>query len=250
MALTKLPQRLTARLGPGHVLTALRWEAALQIRHQIYSGTAMAAVLSLGFITLLPDAIVRERSALVPLVVLVNLQVTTFFFASALVTIDRAQGVIGALLTTPERVSRYLWVRALALSALGTGETAFIVFVAIGPDHEWRWFVAGAGLLSFIYALVGMAIVAKYAEFRSFLRSSPTWVFAFSLPLLGSVHLLPGWLFLWHPVKPALILVEGSTRAVASSAVVYGILAGIVSCSVAFRLAKSRLLALGSPESI
>jgi|SRR5688572_19051956 len=173
-----------------------------------------------------------------------------FFFASALVTIDRAQGVIGALLTTPERVSRYLWVRALALSALGTGETAFIVFVAIGPDHEWRWFVAGAGLLSFIYALVGMAIVATYAEFRSFLRASPTWVFAFSLPLLGSVHLLPGWLFLWHPVKPALILIEGSARAVSSSAVVYGILAGIVSCSVAFRLAKSRLLALGPPEGI
>lgn len=229
------------------VLAALRWETTLQSRHQFYTVTAVVAVVWVGVLRSLPEATRQYPASVVPFFVLVNLQITAFYFAAALMLLERAQGVSAALLTSPLRPGEYLWVKALALTALGAAENTIIVLFVFGPYLNWGWLLLGTGLLAILYVLLGLAVVARHAALNTFLVPSVGWIAAFSLPLLGVLGLVPRWLFMWHPMMPSLVLLEAASGQVSAMLIVYGIAGAGGWCAIAFLWARSRLLRVVAP---
>src|SRR5688572_16362369 len=121
----------------------LRWEARLQRRYMFYAITAVVALVWIVLLRLLPPAVRADPAALLPLFVLTNLQITAFYFAAALVLLERTQGVLAALLVSPLTADEYLWAKVASLTALGLVENLVIVRFVFGSSIHWGWFALG-----------------------------------------------------------------------------------------------------------
>jgi fluoroquinolone transport system permease protein len=231
------------------VATTLRWELVVQGRHHFYSVTAIVAVVWIGLLRLLPDAVLAHPASVIPFFVLANLQITAFYFSAALILLERAQGITAALLTSPLRPGEHLWVKTLSLMALGTAENAVIVLFAFGPAMQWAWLLAGTAFLAALYVLLGVAVVARHTVLNTFLVPSVGWVTLCSLPLLALFGLVPHWLFAWHPMTPPLLLLEAAGRPLSLTVIAAAALGSAAWCAAAFVWARSRLVSVVAPAA-
>jgi len=231
------------------VVAALRWEVTVQARHQFYAVTALVTLVWVVLLRLLPEVVREHPASLVPLFVLVNLQMTAFYFAAALMLLEKGQGVVASLLTSPLRPGEYLWVKALTLALLGAAEHVAIVRLVFGPEQGWGLLLLGASLLSILYVFLGLAVVARHAGINTFLIPSIGWIALFTLPLLGFYELLPRWAFAWHPMMPSLVLLEGSSRPISMALVAYGVLGSAGWCAAAFLWARYQLVHRVAPAA-
>jgi fluoroquinolone transport system permease protein len=191
-----------------------------------------------GLLLLLPDVVRANPAALAPAFLLANLQVTAFYFAAALVLLEKGQGSLTALSVTPLRPREYLAARALALGALGVAEGAAIVALAFGPRLGWPWLVAGTLAAGVVYALLGFVAVAPYDGINRFLMPSVAWLAGLTLPLLGYYDLVPWAALAWHPLMPPLLLLAVAWDAATNAQLVYGVLGTPVAVAGAGLLAR------------
>jgi fluoroquinolone transport system permease protein len=238
-----------SRLRRNRLAAALRWEATLQARHRFYAVTAVVALVWVGLLHLLPPGVRADPAALVPLFVLTNLQITAFYFASALVLLEKGQGIIAAFVTSPLRPGEYLLAKALTLTALGTAENALVVLLVYGTALAWEWLLLGTALLGALYVFLGLAVVARHAAINTFLMPSVGWITLFTLPLLGYYGVVPWWVFAWHPMTPALVLLEAGCRPVGEGLLTYGVLGCLGWCGFAFAWAHRRLVRIVAPAA-
>jgi fluoroquinolone transport system permease protein len=224
------------------LLTALRWEATLQARHQFYALTAIVALVWVALLHLLPGAARADPALLVPAFVLTNFQVTAFYFVAALVLLEKGQGVVHALVVTPLRPSEYLLAKALSLAALATAENGLVVLLVFGRGVAWGWLLLGMAAMGVVYALLGLVAVARFAAINTFLMPSAGYLTLLTLPLLGYYGILPWWAFAPHPLMPPLVLVEAACRPVGGAMLGYGVLGSVAWLSLAFAWARRRLL--------
>jgi fluoroquinolone transport system permease protein len=185
------------------IFTGARWELVLQTRHQFYAVTGVVTVVWVALLLLVPVAVRQQPANVVPMFVLANLQITAFYFAAALLLLERTQGVVAALVTSPLRPSEYVAIKVVTLTLLGTAEQIAIVALVFGPDARWWWLLLGTALASTVYVCVGLAVAARHTAINTFLIPSIGWITALSLPLLGFYNLLPRWTLAWHPLSRA-----------------------------------------------
>ncbi len=230
-------------------MAALRWEAALQARHQFYAVTAVVAFVWIGLLRLLPFGAREEPALLVPMFVLTNLQITAFYFAAALMLLEKSQGVVAALVTSPLRPSEYLMVKAATLAILGVAENGLIVLSVFGMELAWGWLLLGTAILGALYVFLALAVVARHTGINTFLIPSLGWITLFSLPLLGYYGVVPWWTFAWHPMMPSLILLEAGCRQLSAALLTYGILGSLGWCGLALLLARQRFIHVVAPAA-
>jgi hypothetical protein len=132
---------------------------------------------------------------------------------------------------------------------LGTAEIAVIVLFVFGLEARWAWLLAGTALLAALYVLLGAAVVARHSALNTFLIPSVGWVTLFSLPALPLFELVPRWLFVWHPMTPAVLLLEASNRSIPSGLLVLATLGSAIWCAAAFFWARSRLVHVLAPAA-
>ena len=221
---------------------AVRWDATLQARHGFYAVTAVVVLVWVGILRLLPPVTRADPAALAPAFVVGNLQVTAFYFATALVFLERSQRALQALLASPLRPGEYLAAKALSLTLLATAENALLLVLVYGFRFEWGWLLLGTAALSGIYVLLGLGIVARYPTFSGFLMPSVVYTFALTLPLLSYYGVVPAWLFAWHPVAPPLALLRAGCEPVSLGVLAYGFLGSAVWLALAAWWARRRLL--------
>lgn len=224
----------TARRIPA----ALRGEALVQGRHGFYAVTAVVVGVWVGVLRLLPDAVRATPAALAPLFVLTNLQVTAFFFAAALLLLERSQGTLSAVVVSPLRPGEYLATRAASLALLGAAESVAVVLLAFGPGARWGWLLTGAVACGAIYALLGTVAVAPYAQFSRFLLTSMGWLAGLSLPLFGYYGVVPAWTLAWHPLSPPLVLLRAAWVPVPAGALAYGVVGSLVATALSAAWAR------------
>lgn len=226
------------------LLSAVRWEATIQARHHFVKATVVAAVMWLGLALLIPW--VRDASPgwIAPAFVLTNLQITSFYFAAALLLLERTQGVLAALSTTPARVTTYLWAKVVTLTTLGAAENSFVIGMTFGFDATWLWLWSGVVVLGIIYTMFGLAVASRHAGISTFLITSIGWISVLSLPVLGYYRVLPMWSIAWIPTAPGLVLLEAAYRPVSATAVVLAAVGSGIWCALAYRFARTRLLEL------
>lgn len=164
-----------------------------------------------------------EPSSFVPLFVGFNALLTAFYFVAAQVLLEKGEGTLAGLSVTPLRREEYLASKVLSLAAITLAEGLVVVLWAFGLPHSLL--VLGLGMLgmSAVYTLLGFWLTSRYESLNQFLMPSVLAILFLLLPF-GTVLGLPWQWFVWHPLMPALQLVQAGAGPLPISQVVYGLL--------------------------
>lgn len=229
------------------LVAALRWETVVQARGQFYALTAVVAVVWIVLLRLFPAAWREIPVVLAPVFVFSNLQVTAFYFVTALVLLEKSEGALRALVVTPLRPGEYLAAKALTLMALGLIENVVIVLASFGAPPSWGWWVLSTAACGASLTLIGLALIAKYESISTFLMPSGLYVLFLSLPLFGYYSVVPMVTLAWHPLAPSLVLMRAAWEPVDPGWLAYGVLGSGVWLVVLGAWARRRFVHLIAP---
>lgn len=219
------------------LLATLRWDATLQVRYKLYAVSVFVVLFLGGALQFLPAAVRVE--ALVPAFLVGNLMVTTFYFVCALVLLEKADGVLTALVVTPLREAEYLLSKMLTLTALALAENVLVIALLFEIER-WGFLLAGAALLSAFYVFAGFIFVARYNSINEMLMPSVLVITACMLPLLPHFGLTSRLPFLLHPVEPMMVLLRASYTPASGGLIAYGFAGSLVWVAVSFVWARQR----------
>jgi fluoroquinolone transport system permease protein len=224
--------------------TLFRWDVRLQGRNGFYWVSAFVVVVIGSLLLALPLPARTPAGIWIPALVLINLVVTTFFFVSALVLIERDEGSVFALAVSPMHPAAYLGARASTLTTLAAVETVALVLLAFDGPASWSLFLAGTVTTGVIYTSIGAAMVTRYTSINEFLLPSTVVVTGLLVPLLPHLGLEMGLPVLWHPLEPSLILLRASYDGESAGRVIFGILGSLTWATAAFGWAQRRVQGL------
>lgn len=207
--------RLYATLG-----TDLR----VQYRNGFYYATAVVVVGSILVLRWLPA---HTAALLMPVVLLENVLINTFYFVSALLLLERGEGTFAAQSVTPLRADEYLASKVLTLTALSLVESLLIAVAVAGPDPRLAVMAVGIALAGTLFALAGVGLVVRYDAINEFIMPSVLYTALLTIPVFGYFGVGARAWYMAHPIQGPLELMrmQGSyTTAGLTYAIVYPLL--------------------------
>jgi fluoroquinolone transport system permease protein len=220
----------------------LRREVILQARYRFYAVSVFVVLFWGVLLGLLPGRAALDPALVVPGFLMANLLVTTFYFVSALVLLEKGEGTLAALATTPLRESEYLAAKVISLVLLALVESLLVVVLIFGWRFQWALLLLGGVLLGALYTLCGFLLASRYDEINRFLMPSAVAVTLLSLPMLPLFGLADRALFLLHPVEPSVTLMRAAFGVASPADLAYGVLGSLAWTAAAFVLARRRLM--------
>jgi fluoroquinolone transport system permease protein len=203
-------------------LTAtIRTEFQLQFRNGFYYASAFVAALLVIALLQIPA---ESRALILPVMMLQNLMINTFYFTGGLVLLEKGQGTLEAQVVTPLRTWEYLAAKVVTLGVLSLLESTVIVVLAYGPGFGFFSMTAGILLMAAFLTLFGFIVVARYDSINEYLLPSVLYLFAFSIPILDYFEIVQSWLFYLHPMQAPLLLIKAAFLPVAPWQILYGVL--------------------------
>jgi fluoroquinolone transport system permease protein len=215
--------------------STMRCDVRLQFRHGFYYAAAFVTVVLIIILNQIPEEVLP---VFLPIFVMGNMTMNTFYFVAGLVLLEKDDGVLEGLVVTPLRRWEYLWSKLLTLALLTVLENSIIVTAVVGLSYNAALFIVGVLLLAFINTLYGFIIVARYDSINSFIFPSIFWTMALSLPLLHYFDIVSTPLIYLHPVMAPLTLLVGAFQPITLGEVGYGLLYSLVWIAILFKLAK------------
>jgi fluoroquinolone transport system permease protein len=149
-------------------LTALRWDVVLQARNGFYWASAFVVLVIGGLLLAVPEAVRSNQAALVPAILAINLQITTFFFVAGLMLLERDEGTLTALAVSPLSPGGYLATRTVSLTVLAAVETIVLLCIAFDTVGSWSVLI-GTASLGVIYTGFGAGMGARYGSVNELL---------------------------------------------------------------------------------
>jgi fluoroquinolone transport system permease protein len=207
----------------------------VQARNGFYWASAFLVVVLGALLLRVPAAARSDEAAWVPAMVVVNFQITTFFFVAGLLLLEREEGTLNALAVSPFSPGAYLAARTITLTALAAVESMALVWIAFGSGGSWLLVVSGAAALGVINTGFGAAVGARYASVNALLLPASALVTLLLLPLLPHFGLLPRLPFLLHPIEPALALIRAGYGAAGPGEIAFGVAGSSAWSALAFR---------------
>jgi fluoroquinolone transport system permease protein len=189
----------------------------LQYRNGFYLATVLVLIVSVALVRALP----QELAALVlPSVIIGNVLINTFYFASALLLLERIEGTIVAQAVTPLRPRDYLTAKVATLTVLCLFECLILGAATFGVQPGLIRMAIGIVLAAVLFCLVGIALVTRYDSINEFLLPSILYSFALTVPLAAVFGIgSPNW-FWPHPLQGILLLMRIEQPLTAASLVV------------------------------
>ena len=221
--------------------TLLQSDVRLQNRNGFYGASVFVVVVVGSLLLAIPVAARTPAGIWVPALVLINLVITTFFFVSGLILIERDEGSLLALAVSPLSPAAYLGARAATLTTLATLETGAFVLLAFEAPASWPLFICGTLTAGAIYTSIGAAMATRYASINEFLLPATlvvTGLLVPLLPLLGLGTRLP---LFWHPLEPSLVLLRASYEGGSAAQLIFGVVGSLGWIAAAFWWAQRRL---------
>lgn len=183
----------------------LRTDVRVQLRNGFYVATAVVVVSSILLLRWLPaDA----AALLLPVVLLENVLINTFYFVSALLLLERGEGTFAAQSVTPLRADEYLASKLLTLTALSLVESLLIAVAVGGPDPRLVVMAVGITLAASLFSLAGVGLVVRYHAMNEFIMPSVLYTALLTLPVFGYFGVGAGVWYLAHPIQGPLELMR------------------------------------------
>ena len=221
-------------------LAALRWDVVLQARNGFYWASAFVVLVIGGLLLAVPDTVRSNEATLVPAILAINLQITTFFFVAGLMLLERDEGTLAALAVSPFSPGGYLATRTVSLTVLAAVETIALLWIAFDTPGSWGVLV-GTASLGAIYTGFGAVVGARYASVNALLLPASLVVTLLLLPLIPHFGLGPRALVMLHPIEPSLTLMRAAYGAASRSDLVFGVAGSIGWSGIAFVWGRNRI---------
>ncbi len=168
--------------------------------------------------------------------------VSTYFFGAALVLLEKSQGTLQALRTSPLTSTPYLASKAITLTSFALVESALVYLVGFFgvPLHPVP-LILGVVLLGLIQTLVGLGQVASHDAVPSFLIPGAVLIGTlFQLPAFYVLEVGPPLLWYLIPTHGTLLLMLGAFEPLERWQWVYAVGTSLAAVSMAAWWAKSR----------
>ena len=217
----------------------LKLDVQLQARSKLYTiGIVVAILLGLAGRFLVPT---DYAGRLLAVFYLAGLGGTTYMFGASLVLLEKSEGTLQALRTTPLTSTAYIASKVITLTSFALVESAIVYAVAFfGVPLNPVPMILGVVCLGVLYTLVGLGQVASHDSVTAFLFPGAVLVSAvLQLPIF---HVIAGPFSLWYfiPTQGSLLLMLGATETLEPWQWVYATVVSLVSIVVAFWWAKRR----------
>ena len=226
------------------ILNALRWDVIVQARNGFYWASAFLVIVISALLLSVPESARANSAVWVPAILVINLQITTFFFVAGLLLLERDEGTLNALAVSPLSPSGYLAMRTFSLTGLAAAETIAIVWIGFGTSGSWSLILGGTAALGVIYTGFGAAVATRYESVNALLLPASAFVVLLLLPLLPHFELAPRLPFFVHPLEPPMTLIRAGYGAIDRVEVVFGVLGSLGWSAIAFVWGRNRVRAL------
>ena len=159
----------------------LQTDVRVQLRNGFYLATAFVVACSIAILRWLPSDV---AALLLPVVLLENIVINTFYFVSALLLLERGEGTLNAQSVTPLRRDEYLASKVMTLTALSLVESLLIATAVTGLDGRLLMMSLGIALAAMLFCLSGVALIVHYESINEFIMPSVLYTAVLSLPIL------------------------------------------------------------------
>jgi fluoroquinolone transport system permease protein len=207
--------------SPRRLSATVRQDVVLQFRNGFYYAAAFIVVLYGLLLTQLPEP---YRGRLLPILVLSNLVISTFYFIAGLVLLEKKEGTLEPQIVTPLRKWEYLVAKVISLAGLALVENLLIVGLATGFRFGVLSMAVGTLLAAALYILLGFIAVARYDSINEYLFPSFLYAAFFVLPVLNYLGITPNGLFYLHPLQAPLVLMQAAFQPIQPWQWIYGVL--------------------------
>lgn len=217
----------------------LKLDVQLQARSKLYSiGIAVAILIGIaGRFFVPPDYAGRVLA----LFYLTGLGSTTYMFSASLVLLEKSQGTLQALRTTPLTSTSYIASKVITLTTFAAIESVIVYAIAfVDVPLNPAPMMLGVVFIGVLYTLVGLGQVASQDSVTAFLFPGAMVVsLVLQLPFLYVMNF--GTLIPWLvPTQGSLLLMLAATETLPIWQWAYAIVVPLVSVGLAFWWAKAR----------
>lgn len=197
-----------------------RWDIQLQLRNGFYYVTAFIVVV---WAILFLQVSLIGLGWLLPVLILGNLIINTFYFVGGLVLLEKGEGTLSAQIVTPLRTEEYLSAKIISLTLLAAIENIIIASLFYGLTYQFLPLALGIILASIIYILAGFIIVVRYDAINEYLLPSVLYTSILTAPLLTYIIQWEHWLIYLHPLQGPLVLIQTAIQPIMFWQWLYGI---------------------------
>ena len=217
---------------------AMRWDVILQWRQGFVLAGIVVTAFWIGITRFLPDA---DYTVWIPVFVLGNLTMTSFFFAAGLLSFEKVEGTLSALAVSPLSTRDYLLSKIVTLALLAVVETTVMVVVVVGLAFNAAPLLLGMLGSSLLYTLVGLIMMTRYRSISDFLIPSAGVMILALLPLLDYAGIVESRVFLLWPTQALLVGLRASFEPLSTAEVAYAIFYPLAWTWLLFRRATASI---------
>lgn len=207
----------------------------LQVRNGFYYAAGFVALINILILAQIPSEALAHW---MPLLILSNLLINTFYFIAGQVLLEKGEGTLHAQVVTPLRDSEYLISKITSLTLLSLVENFLIVLIGYGTTFNIISFIAGLAGAAFVYSLCGFVAVSRHSSINEYLFPSFFYTLAFLPPFLPYGGWEIGWPLLLHPLQGPLLIVQGAFGEVEGGTLVAGVLLSVLWTIVLFMIGR------------
>lgn len=159
-----------------------------------------------------------------PVFILSNLLIGTFYFIAGLVLLEKGEGTLIAQIVTPLRTWEYLASKVITLTFLALMENLLIVGLGYGLNFNLLPLLVGLISATALFILIGFVAVFRFNSINEYLFPSFLYTLLFIPPFLPYLGLGESWLFYLHPLQAPLLLTKAAFQPIATWQWLYGVL--------------------------
>lgn len=211
------------------LLSTIHCDFLIQTKNGFYTATIFVLIFVIIGLNYLPEV---KWGWLLPIVILLYINMTAYYFIAAQVLLEKDEGVSIIRAVMPFLPLHYFTSKVITLGFLAVLESAVLTIVLYGFNFNWLLFIVGIKFASAFYALVGYISVARFNSLEEYLLPSVMYGAFASLPLITGLARFESPLLLMHPMQAILVVLRSAFSPVEASLLVYGIIYSIISIVV------------------
>ena len=191
---------------------AIVCDMRLQVRNGFYYAAAFVAVFWALALSRIPA---KFLALWLPVFILSNILINTFYFMAGLVLLEKAEGTLMAQSVTPLRSWEYLISKVVTLTVVSVCESLVITLFGYGAAFGPAAFFLGVMSSAVLFALTGFLLVIRYDSINEFLFPSFLFTLLFVPPFLSYFGFIGSWLVYLHPMQASLLLTQAAFESIA-----------------------------------